>query len=304
MTTDVTPRPAPELPSFLASQMPWPRYLVDLPGGHTIHYVDTGGTGPAVWLQHGNPMWCFLWRKVIPALQQAGLRVLAPDAVGLGFSSAAPSMAWHSLAAHAEVFEHWTRALGLNRFVIAGQDWGGPWVGSVAARRPECIAGAVFANTAIAAVRKQPRVTFFHGLSNRPVISDILFRGLGFPLPVLSRVQGDRSSIGLRELAAYGWPLRSFAARSTVLGLARMVPTRMDHPTLAELEKIDAWARGFRGPVELVWGLRDPILGPALRRVRELFPQAPVTETQAGHFLQEEVPQQLAEAIVRVAQRT
>lgn len=292
---------APALPDFLADQLPWPRHLVDLPSGHRIHYIDTGGTGPVVWLQHGNPMWCYLWRKVIPQLQAAGLRVLAPDAVGLGFSSQAPSMDWHSLAAHAEVFSQWLDALGITHLSIAGQDWGGPWVGAVAARRPGAITGAVFANTAIAAIRKQPRVTFFHGLSNRPVISDILFRGLGFPLPVLSRVQGDRRSIGLRELAAYGWPLRHFAARSTVLALARMVPTHMDHPTLPELNKIDAWARTFTGPVELVWGLRDPILGPAIRRMRELFPAAPVTETQAGHFLQEEVPDELAAAIIRVA---
>jgi hypothetical protein len=44
----------------------------------------------------------------------------------------------------------------------------------------------------------------------------------------------------------------------------------------------------------LVWGERDPILGRALARHREALPQASVEVTQAGHFLQEEVPDGLA----------
>ena len=59
--------------------------------------------------------------------------------------------------------------------------------------------------------------------------------------------------------------------------------------------------RRFEGPAELVWGLKDPILGRSLKRMREALPHARVTETEAGHFLQEEVPELLAEAILRVS---
>lgn len=47
----------------------------------------------------------------------------------------------------------------------------------------------------------------------------------------------------------------------------------------------------------LVWGTRDPLLGRALDRHRRAFPRAPVTLTEAGHFLQEEVPDALAASI-------
>ena len=47
--------------------------------------------------------------------------------------------------------------------------------------------------------------------------------------------------------------------------------------------------------------MRDPILGRALKGVRELFPDATVVETDAGHFLQEEVPEELAAAILDTA---
>jgi haloalkane dehalogenase len=95
--------------------------------------------------------------------------------------------------------------------------------------------------------------------------------------------------------------LRKVADRAAPLALARMVPHRPEHPTVAELTEGDAWARSFQGPVELVWGVKDPILGRALWRHRELFPRARVTETPAGHFLQEEVPEEIIAAIRRVA---
>ncbi len=46
--------------------------------------------------------------------------------------------------------------------------------------------------------------------------------------------------------------------------------------------------------------MKDPILAKTLPTMRKNFPNAPVTETSAGHFLQEEVPTEIAEALVRV----
>ena len=34
--------------------------------------------------------------------------------------------------------------------------------------------------------------------------------------------------------------------------------------------------------------------------MKSLFPEAPVLETDAGHFLQEEVPEEIAAALMRV----
>ena len=47
-------------------------------------------------------------------------------------------------------------------------------------------------------------------------------------------------------------------------------------------------------------GGRNPFLGKALPRMEENFPKAPVTQTDAGHFLQEEVPDEIAQALIRV----
>ena len=49
-----------------------------------ISYVDAGSGAPVVFL-HGNPTSSYLWRNIIPHVQD-GARCLAPDLVGMGDS--------------------------------------------------------------------------------------------------------------------------------------------------------------------------------------------------------------------------
>ena len=298
----------PPLPAWLAPHLPWPRrahVLEEGPdAGRRLHLVDRPASpgGRAVLLVHGNPTWSFLWRKVIAALDPARFRAVAPDLLGFGLSDALPGLRDHSLARHADALAELVRALDLRDLILVGQDWGGPLCTALGARLPERVTGLVLANTSVL-VPASPRGTAFHRLARAPVISDLLFRGLGFPMNALGRVQGERSSIAGDVARAYRWPLRGWRRRAGPLALARMVPSHPDHPSLPELRRGEAWARAFAGPVALVWGERDPILGRALKRHAEAFPQAPVTRTAAGHFLQEEVPQELAAAVESVAAR-
>jgi len=291
--------PPPPLPPWLSEELPFNR-RVFADGDHTIHFVDEGEGAPIL-LLHGNPTWSFLWRKVIRILAREKVRVIAPDLIGLGLSSKPRDLRIHTLDFHADRISTLVEALDLHDITIAGQDWGGPIVAVMAARNRERIHGAVFSNTAIRVPSRPPRVTRFHRFSHMPVVSDFFFRGLNFPVPTLHMAQGDRRSIGRNERRAYRWPLRRIKDRVAPLALARLVPQSLDSPTFQTLQEADDWARSFTGPVRLVWGMRDPILGRALRGVKKLFPDATVVETDAVHFLQEEVPDELAEAILGVA---
>jgi haloalkane dehalogenase len=286
---------APPLPDWLAKEFPF-RRRVFRGGRWAMHFVDQG-EGPVVLMQHGNPTWSFLWRKVIQRLTEENIRVIAPDLIGLGLSDKPREVSLHSLRFHALNVDRLVQALDLRDVVIVGQDWGGPILGLMAARHPDLVAGAVFANTGLSAPRIKRPLSLFHLLSHLPLVSALLFKGANFPLHLLQRVQGDPASIGALERRAYRWPLRAWRDRTAPLALARLVPTGPDHPTSRDLRKISAWIEAFTGPVRLVWGMKDPILGRALKSMRSLFPAAAVTETQAGHFLQEEVPDALTEAI-------
>jgi pimeloyl-ACP methyl ester carboxylesterase len=135
------------------------------------------------------------------------------------------------------------------------------------------------------------------------LVSDIMFRGLGFPLHHLHRVQGDRASIRGDVARAYRWPLRRGTGNAAPLALARMVPDSEAHPSMAALRRGQEFLQAFGGPVAVVWGERDPILGRVVSWIEKLLPGAAVTRTPAGHFLQEEVPETVAAAVASVARR-
>jgi len=297
--------PAPHLPRRFEQLLPFPRASYELGRGRhaglELHYVDAGPRdADAVLLVHGNPTWSILWRKVIAALPER--RCIAPDLLGFGLSSKLGRIEDHSLDGHADAIAELIEALQLRSVVLVGQDWGGPICASVGARLPDRVRGIVLANTSVF-VPSNPRGTWFHRFARMRGISELAFIGAGFPQNVLWSTQGDRGSISGMIARAYRWPLRRFRDRIGPLALARMVPDDIRHPSIDALRRGEAWIEHFSGPIALVWGERDPILGRALDRHTTRLPHATVTRTQAGHFLQEEVPQALATAIADVWRR-
>ena len=114
----------------------------------------------------------------------------------------------------------------------------------------------------------------------------------------LHLAQGDKTSIRGQVARAYRLPLRGFP--SAPLALARMVPDSFDHPSIRELQRCEEVIHAFEGPSAIVWGNRDPVLGGVRTHIERLMPNADVTQTDAGHFLQEEVPDEIAAAICKV----
>jgi len=53
--------------------------------GMRVHYIDDGPpAADPVLLLHGEPSWCYLYRKIIPILSAAGHRSVVPDFIGFG----------------------------------------------------------------------------------------------------------------------------------------------------------------------------------------------------------------------------
>jgi haloalkane dehalogenase len=289
--------PAPEIPAWLESMVPFRRYCVDV-GGPRMHVMETG-EGPTVVLVHGNPTWGFLYHKVVRALGD-GFRLVMPDIIGLGFSDK-PAASAHTLAAHQDWMSRLFAALAIDRAVVVVQDWGGPIGVGALADHPDITAGLVVLNTVIGPPKRDFRPTAFHRFARMPLVSDAVFRLLRFPQNAMSLVQGDKRSIDWASWRAYRYPLRRIADNVAPLALARMVPDSHDHPSIAALERCQAWIDRFEGPAAIVWGDRDPVLGRVRGHIERCLPRASVTRTSAGHFLQEEVPSEIAVAIREVA---
>ncbi|MBA2544436.1 MAG: alpha/beta fold hydrolase [Deltaproteobacteria bacterium] len=298
------------LPDHLARQLPagFRARIVTTDSEH-MHVLEWGPADAdrTIVLVHGNPTWGYLWRKVVAELlsrdEMKSTRFVVPDLIGLGMSSK-PDMAAHSLVHHSQWFGAMLDEVAPGPIVIAAQDWGGPISMHAMASRMNRLRGIVLGNTSVSPPHPNFKPTLFHRLSQLPIASDVLFRGLGFPLGVLHTSQGDKSSIRGEVAAAYRWPLRRRADRAAPLALARMVPDRVDgHVSIPALRISQYTFEMAEVPVHLVWGMRDPILGRVINHLSRLRPDAEVTRTEAGHFLQEEVPVPLADAIADVAKR-
>ncbi|MCB1154491.1 alpha/beta fold hydrolase [bacterium] len=288
--------PAPDLPEWLLKQLPFKRYVVPV-GALKMHVMEQGpADGYPVLMVHGNPTWGYLYRKVAKALSPYPLRIILPDLIGLGFSDRIRAEE-HTLQNHGEWLGDLIGQLKLDKVIFVGQDWGGP-IGALAlSKHAEIVKGMVILNTVLGPPREGFHATTFHKFARMPLISDFVFRILGFPQVRLSAAQGDKKSISGEVARAYKFPLMGLSKNVAPLALARMVPDSLEHPSIAQLKEVAAFARSFTGPAAIVWGDKDPVLGRALSRVQGVLPNAKLTRTNAGHFLQEEVPEEIAEAV-------
>jgi haloalkane dehalogenase len=294
--------PPPVIPEWIENMLPEEirRYGVHVNDQMTMHVMETGVGFPVLML-HGNPTWGFLYRKVMMRLSGQSLRCIAPDLIGLGFSAKPDRIIDHTLENHAAWMGALIDQLNVDGLILVIQDWGGPIGMRALFDRSHLLKGLVILNTAIMPPKPDFTPTAFHKFSNTPVISDIVFRLFHFPQNALHKVQGDPDSIKGDVAKAYQFPLKKYKDNLAPLALARMVPGSLAHPSVEGLQKCQTLAESFKGPCEIVWGKKDPILGRVLPRIKSLLPLAGVTETNGGHFLQEEVPDQIAEAIERVA---
>lgn len=297
----MTPMLPPDMPLWISKMLPPNniRYSVNVDDQQVMHVTESGQGFPVLML-HGNPTWGILYRRVMERLADDEIRCIAPDLIGLGFSSKPRSMDEHTLENHARWIGALIDELEVEGLIFVGQDWGGPIGLRALADRPHLVKGLVILNTAIAPPKPDFTPTLFHKFSRMPVVSDLAFRVFGFPQNMLHRTQGNPDSISGNTARAYQYPLKRYWDNAAPLALARMVPDSMTHPSVESLKKCQALAESFEGPAEIVWGDKDPILGRLFKRVHSMLPNAGVTRTQAGHFLQEEVPEEIAAAIRKV----
>jgi haloalkane dehalogenase len=91
-----------------------------------IHHIDEGPKeGPILLAMHGQPVWSYLYSKMIPILNDAGIRVIAPDLVGYGKSDKPSSRDDYSYQNQVDWMNQWLVKNDLNDLVFFGQDWGG-----------------------------------------------------------------------------------------------------------------------------------------------------------------------------------
>ena len=99
-------------------------------------HVTEAGSGPAVVLCHGNPGLGFSWRHQLPALAAAGFRAIAPDQRGYGRTDRPKDPALYDANYVMEDMIGLLDALGIEKAIFVGHDFGAQQVCNLAVRRP------------------------------------------------------------------------------------------------------------------------------------------------------------------------
>ena len=98
---------------------------------------------------HGQPVWSYLYARMIPYLVEGGIRVIAPDLPGYGKSDKPASREDYSYQRQVDWMTQWLVANDFKDLTFFGQDWGGLIGLRMVAEQPGYFAKVSMGNTGL-----------------------------------------------------------------------------------------------------------------------------------------------------------
>jgi epoxide hydrolase 4 len=271
-------------------------------GDVRLHYVEAG-EGPLVLLLHGFPQFWYQWRHQIPALVEAGFRVVAPDMRGYNFSDKPHGVGAYRVELLVRDVEHLILACGERTAVVVGHDWGAIVAWIAAMRYPERVRRLAILNVPHPA-------RFLHGLSSpRQLLrSSYMFffqiawlpeeiiRAGDFALlrSALLRDPVRPGTFAAEDIERYVRALAQPGALTATLNYYRALLRNLGE-TRTLLQRIEA-------PVLVIWGERDRFLSRRLAEPpRRWVPNLLRVERlqDASHWVAEDRPLEVNTLLLR-----
>ena len=285
-----------------------------------MHYVDEGPRdGQVILMLHGQPSWSYLYRKMISPLARAGFRTIAVDHIGMGRSDKPVELSFHTFEKHVRRVKTFIATVGLKEITLFCQDWGGLMGLRAVGDDPDLFARVVAANTTLPIIPKRLNpfrvpnpVTIDCTLGDFAIPNDFspatwavnfqkwILYALTAPNFTPSQVVAANSvsKPSREELAAYDAPYPSLIYKAAVRAFPSMVAA-------IERQNVPAWKSlgKFQRPFLFFGGERDFNMGSRAnqKRLTEHIPGAsgqPHERFEAGHFIQEDIGEILAERII------
>jgi haloalkane dehalogenase len=284
-----------------------------------MHYLDEGDpSAPPILLAHGEPAWSFLYRKLVPRLVEAGLRVVVPDHIGFGRSDKIVEKTAYTFERHVDWLHQFVVALDLQGATLLAQDWGGPIGFGVLAREPDRFARAVAANTMLHTV--EPALAGRLAWSNHGVgeadaqVDETLLAWMAHSqraevfLASHAAQGATRTTLPDEVLRGYDAPFPDERYKGGMRQFPILIPVTRSDPGAAINRQAWSVLEEFEKPFLTVYGDSDPGTGGWDTIFQERIPGASGQPHQvlanAGHFLQEDVPAELAKALIDFVQST
>lgn len=285
---------------MISAKQRYPKKSVEV-DGRRIAYVEAGAGDPIV-LQHGNPTSSYLWRNIIPHLEGLG-RCIAMDLVGMGDSEKLPDSgpASYTFVEHRRYFDGFLDAVGVGeRVTFVIHDWGSALGFDWANRHRDAVKGIAYMEAII-----QP-LTW----TQWPEASRKLFQAFRSPAgeqmvleanTFVERVLPGSVLRGLteEEMDVYRRPFReSGEARRPTLTWPRQLPIEGEPADVCEIVQAYAdWLAGSDVPKLLVSAEPGAILVDEQRELCRGWPNQREVTVKGCHFIQEDAPDEIGQAI-------
>jgi len=280
-------------------------HYVEVPSGDggklRMHYIDEGprGANPVLML-HGEPSWCYLYRKMVPIITGAGHRAVAPDLVGFGRSDKPAKRTDYTYQAHVDWMTAFVETTDLRNITLVCQDWGGLIGLRVAANHPDRFARIVAANTFLPTGDQPAGEAFlrWQKYSQETPIFNVggIVRG------------GCATDLAPEVIEAYNAPFPDDTYKEGARQFPLLVPTKPDDPASAPNRKAWETLSKWDKPFLCAFGDSDPVTRGADRFLLAAVPgtkgQPHTTIVGGGHFLQEDKGEDLARVVVNFIKQT
>lgn len=263
--------------------------------GFRMAFIDEGPRqGQTLLLLHGEPVWSFLYRRMIPGFVEAGYRVVAPDLIGFGRSDKPTNRAAYTYAGHVAWLKEFLAVQELSDLTLFCQDWGGLLGLRLAAEVPHLFARLVIANTALP--DGSPMSDGFMMWQHASQAMPFMDCGALLQRATLARELTDA------EVDGYRAPFPDEEHMAGARQFPVLVPTSPDDPAVpanqAAWKVLETWAK----PVLTLWAPGDIVLGGYQQSFIDRIPgakdQPHQTFEPAGHFIQDDCGEQLAQAVI------
>ena len=269
--------------------------------GLRMHYIDEpGSSGETILMLHGEPSWCYLYRKMIPSISGAGHRAVAPDLFGFGRSDKPVRREDYSYQFHVEAITQFVERLDLRNITLFGQDWGGLIGLRVAAENEERFSRIVAANTFLPTGDNRPTEAFLRWLEYSQSVAE--FHAGGIIKGAVVRKPAPE------VLAAYDAPFPDETYKAGARAIPLLVPIAPDDPASEANRRAWEVLKRWQKPFLTAFSDSDPVTRGGDAYFQKVVPgcqgQPHTTVAGAGHFLQEDSGEELGRLVVDFIART
>jgi haloalkane dehalogenase len=251
--------------------------------GNRLHYIDEGA-GPVILFLHGAPAWSFLYRNIIPGLQDR-FRCIALDFPGFGLSEPAPGFR-NRIAGNSRLIEKFIHELGLTDVTLYLHDSSASMGLGVFVRRPEWFKAFIISNAFGFPLDDFPSITRFLKVVRSRVFR-LMINRFNFLTRYFSAQVAD-GKLTRAERSAYLGPTRDKRRRHHQQDILACILDA--HEYLVDLEQRLLDLNHF--PVLFAFGDQDAAYKAGfLQRFETMFPnRRSLVIKGADHFPQEDDP--------------